>query len=139
MIKSYHELCQYSTFEDRVHYLMLGSKPGDITFGNDRVINQILYSRDREWKQLRHHIITRDNGCDLGCEDRPIVGEKIIVHHINQLQVNDILEHSDLLFDEDNLISCSMLTHNIIHYGFSDREPIEFKERTPFDTCPWKR
>jgi hypothetical protein len=98
-------------------------------------MNQRFY-RSPEWKHVRDLVIARDNGFDLGCPDHPIAG-KIMIHHIEPL-TPDSIEHGDnLLLDLDNLISCSLATHNAIHFG-DDRIARPLTERRPNDTCPWK-
>lgn len=135
-MKTYSELITLPTFEDRFKYLKIGGGLGEDTFGFDRYLNQVLY-RSPEWRQIRNEIIVRDNGCDLACLDREIVGT-IIVHHMNPITKRDILERSDLVFDANYLISSSLLTHNAIHYA---DESILFHnpvERYANDTCPWR-
>lgn len=137
-IKCYSELITLPTFIERFRYLKLDGSVGMDTFGHDRWLNQVLY-RSPEWKRFRNGIIIRDNGCDLGCEDRPIMFGKIMIHHINPLTIEDVLNRDPKIFDEENVISTIMLTHNAIHYGDESilyQEPIE---RKPNDTCPWKR
>lgn len=70
-MKSYSEMCQLATFEERLAYLQLHGEVGKDTFGFDRWLNQDFY-RSREWRQFRDRIIVRDMGCDLGCKDHPI-------------------------------------------------------------------
>ena len=41
--KTYSELCQHATFEDRFHYLQLHGTVGYDTFGFDRYLNQDFY------------------------------------------------------------------------------------------------
>lgn len=138
MIKSYTELSRLQTFEERFEYLRLYGRVGKDTFGFDRIFNQMFY-RSNEWKQVRNYVITRDNGCDLGVEGYEIYGQRIIIHHINPIALEDIENHSDILLDPENLITTIHSTHNAIHYGDENlivREPIE---RTRNDTCPWKR
>ena len=64
MLRTYTELCKYSTFEERYQYLKLDGEVGADTFGFDRYLNQIFYQSE-EWKQLRYRVIVRDGGCDL--------------------------------------------------------------------------
>lgn len=136
-IKTYSELITIPNFLDRFRYLKLDGRVGVGTFDHDRYLNQTLY-KSLEWRRLRRDVILRDNGCDLAHEDYEIYG-KIIIHHINPITVEDIVERSRKVFDLENVISCSLLTHNAIHYGDENllmRGPIE---RLPNDTCPWKR
>ena len=61
MIRTYSELIQLPTFEERFEYLRLDGSVGQATFGYDRYLNQILYNSP-EWKRFRRDIIIRDNG-----------------------------------------------------------------------------
>ena len=63
-IRTYSELMELTTFEDRFRYLKLEANVGDATFGFDRYLNQQFY-HSSEWKSLRNEIIIRDNACDL--------------------------------------------------------------------------
>ena len=136
-IRTYRELSSLKTFEDRFEYLKLNGDVGKETYGFDRWFNQQFY-RSEEWKQLRKKIILRDSGCDLGISGREIYG-RIIIHHLNPISLSDIESGSDLLFDPDNLITTTHITHNAIHYGDQNllvHDPIE---RKPGDTCPWRK
>lgn len=126
------------TFEERYRYLRLNGKVGADTFGHDRYINQFVYQRSLKWKEVRRQVILRDNGCDLGIEDREIHG-KLIVHHMNPITIKDIEEESDFLFNPEYLICTSHDTHNAIHYGDESLLITVPVERSPNDTCPWKR
>lgn len=137
-IKTYSELITLPTFEERFRYLRLDGKVGEDTFGYDRYINQYLYQRNHRWQQSRDKVIFRDNGCDLGVDGYGIQG-RIIVHHINPITLDDILNDRDWIFDPEFLISTAHLTHNAIHYGDENlliKAPVE---RSRNDTCPWKR
>lgn len=136
MIRRYSELIRYDTFLDRYHYLNLVGQVGIETFGLDRYLNQTLY-RSSRWRRTRNQVILRDNGCDLGVEGFDIF-DKIIVHHINPLSVQDIEEDVDEIYDPEFLICCSFDTHNAIHYGDERLLPQLPVERRPGDTCPWK-
>ena len=136
IIRTYSELVTLQTFEERFNYLKLKGQVGKDTFGFDRWVNQIFY-RDPEWKSVRDYVIVRDNGCDLGVDGYEING-RILVHHMNPISKEDILERSKYLLDPEFLISTVHNTHNAIHYGDEDlliKTPIE---RTKNDTCPWK-
>lgn len=137
MIKTYSELIIIPTFLDRFRYLQLSGKVGVETFGYDRYLNQILY-RTAEWKRFRNEIIVRDNGCDLACEGYDIVG-KILVHHINPITVEDVLNRTAKVFDPENVISTTLNTHNAIHYGDESLLVTEPIERKPNDTCLWRK
>lgn len=136
MIKTYNEMILYPTFEERYRYLRMGGRIGEETFGFDRMFNQSFY-KSREWKEARRKAIIRDNGCDLAIPDR-VIFDKVIVHHINPLTLEQIEEGGPELFDLRNLVCVSLDTHNAIHYG--DESLLiktNFVERKPNDTCPW--
>lgn len=136
MIKRYSELIRIPTFEERIRYLEIKGRVGDLTFGGHRELNQKLYMSPK-WRSLRDRIIVRDNGMDLAHPDYEIVG-KVIIHHINQITIEDILEWNPIVFDEENLVCSSFQTHNRIHYGFENNMPKRNGERSPNDTCPWR-
>ena len=134
MIRTYSDLLQLTTFEDRFEYLRLVGKVGFPTFGHERWMNQHFYTSS-EWRRIRNEVIARDNGFDLGVIGHPISG-KIIVHHMCPLDPEK-LEHSDeTILSPEHLISCSIMTHNAIHFGDAapDHKPIE---RRPGDTLLW--
>ena len=137
MDKSYSELIKLPTLVERFKYLRTFSKVGEETFGGSRYLNQYLYTKSDLWKSVRRKVIIRDNGYDLGLEDFIIQG-KIIVHHINPLTKEQLLNFDPCIFDMENLISCSHNTHNAIHYGDETLLPQDLIERKPFDTCPWR-
>ena len=136
-IKTYSELITLPTFEERYNYLRLKGNVGEDTFGFDRYLNQKFY-RSAEWKRVRDQVIVRDNGCDLGIEDREIMG-KILIHHMNPIRANDIYYCTDILMDPEYLICVCHNTHNAIHYGDESLLITEPIIRTKYDTCPWKR
>ena len=135
-IRTYKELIRIPTFEERFEYLKLGGIVGDPKFGFDRYINQAFYNC-KEWKTVRRTIIIRDNGCDLGIEDREIY-DKILIHHINPIALEDIEFRRDCVFDEENLICSSNNTHQAIHYSDSALLMKLPQERMKGDTCLWK-
>ena len=137
MIRTYSELITLPTFEERFKYLELGGTVGKETFGFDRYLNQRFYKTE-EWKAVRHHVIVRDNGCDLGIEGRDIHG-RIYIHHMNPLNVKDILDRSDYLLNPEYLITVTLRTHNAIHYSDESLLLLAPVERSRNDTCPWKK
>lgn len=138
MIKTYSELCQYTTFEDRFRYLRLEGCVGEDTFGFRRWLNQIFY-RTKEWKEIRDRVIIRDNGCDLGIEGYDILGQRIIIHHLNPISEKDIETRSEFLLNPEYLITTTHTTHNAIHYGDENQIVRVLPDRSPNDTCLWKR
>lgn len=137
MIRTYSELIQLPTFEERYKYLRLYGKVGMDTFGFDRIFNQMFY-RSEEWKQIRQRIIVRDNACDLAVPGRELY-DRIFIHHMNPISIRDIRDLSEFLMNPEYLIVVSFSTHNAIHYGMDNRFELEHHERTPYDTCPWKK
>jgi hypothetical protein len=137
MIRTFTELSNLQTFEDRFRYLQLNGTVGKETFGFDRFINQEFY-RSTEWKAVRDLVILRDNGCDLGAEGREIYG-KIYIHHMNPVNPKDIQTKSEFLLNPEYLITTTHATHNAIHYGDETlliKAPVN---RSKYDTCPWKQ
>ena len=135
-IRTYSELIMIPTFEERFEYLQLKGSVGKDTFGYDRYLNQVLY-RSPEWKRLRNQIIIRDDGCDLACDGYDIY-DKVLIHHLNPITVEDVLTRSRKVFDPDNLVCVSHSTHNAIHYGDVDLLATGPIIRTKNDTCPWR-
>ena len=136
-MKTYQELITFPNFEERFNYLATHQKVSDLTFGSNRKLNQMFY-QSPEWKRIRRLVIIRDGGCDLACSDRPI-NSTILIHHINPITVDDVVERRPCVFDLNNLITCSFDTHQQIHYGSLNgivkSEPVE---RKPNDTIPWR-
>ena len=136
--KSYEELKDFSSFEDRLRYLLLHGSVAKDTFGYDRYLNQILY-KSPEWRQVRNSVIVRDIGCDLGIDGFEIPS-RALIHHINPITVEDIMYKRPIVFDMNNLITTTLRTHEIIHYGSeADIDSYFFVERLPNDTSPWRR
>ena len=135
-IRTYCELITIATFKERFEYLQLKGSVGKDTFGHDRYLNQVLY-RSPEWKRLRNQIIIRDGGCDLACDGYDIY-DKVLIHHLNPITVEDVLARSRKVFDPDNLVCVTHNTHNAIHYGDTDLLITGPITRTKNDTCPWR-
>lgn len=146
-IKTYSELITLPSFEERFRYLQLDGQVGKETFGYDRYLNQVLYN-SQEWRRFRHEIIIRDNACDLAHEDHEITswrdesgrihGQKIIIHHINPITADDVVNRSSIVFDPENTITTILSTHNAIHYGDESLLPKSPIERSKNDMCPWR-
>ncbi|HEY6019248.1 MAG TPA: hypothetical protein VIY48_04905 [Candidatus Paceibacterota bacterium] len=133
--RSYRELRRIDGFEERFRYLSLKGGVGVSTFGFDRYLNQRFYT-SREWRQFRHHVIVRDNGCDLGVDGYEI-HDRLYVHHMNPIIVDDIVASEDALLDPDNLITTTHGTHNAIHYGDERLLPRKYVPRERGDTRLW--
>lgn len=154
MTRSYSEMASYATFEDRLKYLMIPGAIGKETFGEMRYLNQDFYS-SYEWREARRKVIVRDLGLDLAFPGHDIFDpakaefakyrpklkryKGPVVHHINPITVEDIIEGNPAVLDLNNLVLVSDRTHQIIHYG-NDSQLITygFVDRKPNDTCPWK-
>lgn len=134
-IRTYSELRTINTFTERFRYLSLQGQVGKQTFGFDRWMNQMFYT-SREWRQLRHHVIARDNGCDLGIEDHDIF-ERAIIHHMNPMTTDDLVHGNDDVLDPEFLITTTHKTHNAIHYGDESLLPKLVVQRRPGDTKLW--
>lgn len=134
-MRCYSELIQYSDIHDRYDYLKFAQSVGEPTFRSYRYLNQSLY-QSKEWKDFRYKIIVRDGGNDLAVDGYPVI--KGVVHHINPLTIEQVLNGDDCIFDPENVILCSFDTHNAIHYGASHLMQRELIVRRPNDTCPWK-
>ena len=137
MIRNYSELITLRTFKERFEYLQLDGIVGEETFGFDRYMNQIFY-KSKEWASVRREVIIRDNGCDLGVDGYEIHG-KILIHHMNPINLSDIVHKTDELLNPDYLITTVLSTHNAIHYGDASLLPALPVERRANDTCPWRR
>lgn len=133
--RSYREVRQLETFLERFRYLALRGNVGQQTFGFDRWINQGFYT-SREWRQARDAIIVRDEGCDLGLEGYEI-HDRIYIHHINPITLEQLEAGDPCLLDPDNLITVTHRTHNAIHYGDERLLPRPLVERKPGDTKLW--
>ena len=138
MERTYTELSKLKTFEERFEYLKLGGQVGKDTFGFDRWLNQDFYKKCKEYRDARDKVIARDLGCDLGIDGYEIVG-RIIVHHMNPIDVDDIINLSPHAIDPEYMIATSHKTHNAIHYGSECPREKTIVTRTPNDTCPWKK
>lgn len=133
--RSYSGLRRLDTFEERFEYLKLRGQVGASTFGFDRFINQQFY-RSTEWRQTRDRVIARDLGMDLGAEGYEIY-DRIIIHHMNPMTVDDIESGDSSILDPEFLITTTHRTHNAIHYGDASllRKPLV--ERRRGDTKLW--
>lgn len=128
-MRSYSELIQLDSFEERLTYLKLL----DNNIKSPRHMSMAFY-KSNLWKNVRKQIIDRDMGFDLGVFGVYIEGP-MFVHHINPIDENDILYQTKKLLDPENLITTSDNTHNLIHYNKVEKE--QWVEREPGDTKLW--
>lgn len=133
--RSYSELRRIETFEERFAYLSLRGEVGRATFGFDRWINQQFYT-SRSWRHTREIVILRDGACDLGVPGYDIHAG-LLVHHMNPITPEDIVEGGEWIIDPEFLITTTHRTHNAIHYGDDSllvKPPVE---RRAGDTKLW--
>lgn len=134
-VRTYTELRRIASFEDRFKYLAVHSSIGVATFGFERWLNQAFYTSS-VWRTCRHLVIVRDRGCDLGVEGYE-VHDKVIVHHMNPVTVQQVEDRDPSIFDPEFLISVSHNTHNAVHYGNEKLLAKPLVERRPNDTKLW--
>lgn len=135
-VRSYSEMMQFDTFEERFEYLKLRSSVGASTFGFDRVLNQQFYT-SAEWKRARRQVLVRDMGRDLGIPGFEIF-DKPIIHHMNPMRVEDVDAGDPDIINPEYLITVSLNTHNAIHFGDKRSLTSQLVERRPGDTTPWR-
>lgn len=133
--RTYQELCQLETFEERYDYLKLSNVVGAVTFGFDRWVNQRFY-KSLEWLLIRKEVIIRDQGCDLGIPGYEIFSG-LIVHHMNPVSLDHLRYGERWIFDPNFLITTSLRTHNAIHYGDVSLLPRDPVVRKSGDTKLW--
>jgi len=133
--RSYSELRKIETFEERYKYLALRGVVGESTFGFDRHINQQFYTSN-EWRSVRQKVILRDEGLDLGIPGYEIY-DKVIIHHMNPMTVDDIVHSDDSILNPDFLVCTTHRTHNAIHYGDESLLAKPLVPRSPGDTRLW--
>lgn len=133
--RSYSELRKIDTFEERYKYLALRGVVGESTFGFDRHINQQFYT-STEWRNVRQKVILRDEGLDLGIPGYEIF-DKVVIHHMNPMTVNDIVHSDDSILNPDFLVCTTHRTHNAIHYGDESLLAKPLVPRQPGDTRLW--
>lgn len=134
-VRCYSELSQLRTFSERYEYLALRSVVGCETFGFNRWINQRFYT-SKAWRDLRRHVILRDESRDLGVEGYDI-HTRLIVHHMNPLVEDDITFGTRRALDPEFLICTTHDTHNAIHFGDASLLAKPYVPRSPGDTKLW--
>lgn len=137
VVRSYSELRHIRAFADRFEYLSLKGVVGEATFGFERYLNQGFYASS-EWRRARRDVIARDLGCDLGIDGYEI-HDRIYVHHMNPMTVDDIVHSRSHILDPEFLICVTHGTHNAIHYGDARLLPKGPIIRRPGDTVPWRK
>lgn len=134
-VRSYTELSQLNTYRERYDYLALYGEVGCETFGFNRWINQRFYT-SKAWRDLRRQIILRDESCDLGVPGYEI-HSRLIVHHMNPLNEEDIVHGTSHALDPEFLICTTHDTHNAIHFGDASLLAKPYVPRQPGDTKLW--
>lgn len=135
-VRNYTDLCRFGTIEERFEYLRLNGEVGEELFGYARYLNQEFYHGSR-WYDARDRVIIRDGGYDLGVPGWKIAGN-IYVHHMNPVTLEMLRNDDPLLYDPENLISCSYRTHQAVTLGLKELLPKPIIVRRPNDTCPWR-
>lgn len=136
-IKSWDELGKIETFEGRIEYLRTYSTVGEPTFGYDRWINQKFY-RSAEYRRLRQKIAAKQYGWDLGINGYPLP-EVFILHHMNPITVEDIINGSEFAWDPKYLVCVSPTTHRAIHFQDTKNRLPLIARRSSNDTSPWRK
>lgn len=134
-IRSYSELRRINDYEERYKYLRIRADVGTSTFGFERYLNQRFYT-SAQWRNVRTHVIARDNGCDLGIAGYEIY-DRAIIHHMNPMTVEAVTNGDESILDPEFLICVALMTHNAIHYGDENllvKKPVA---RQPGDTKLW--
>lgn len=124
---TYSDIVKLDGYDERLRALILN----DYEYDSPREAMMKFY-KSLQWLQTRDRIIKRDLGQDLGVGGLWIKG-KILVHHIQPITYEDLINNHKLLLDDNNLITVSTDTHNIIHYG----KPEDIIVRYPGDTILW--
>lgn len=134
--KNIFDLKKLKTFEERFEYCQCNAPVGAETFGYDRWVNQNFY-RSRQWRNIRDHVIVRDNGCDLAMPGYEIQG-KIYIHHLNPITKEQIIDEDPDITDPRLMVCVSFETHQALHYGDISLVPeYVLNERLPGDTTLW--
>lgn len=136
-IKTWSELVKFPTIKERIDYLRTYSTIGEATFGYDRWLNQRFY-KSKEYKRLRQEIVRRQHGMDLGVKGYPLP-DKFVLHHMNPITVDDIVNGSPFAWDPEYLVCVSLDTHNAIHYQKEQNRLPRMASRSEYDTCPWRK
>lgn len=134
MRRTYSELMQFDTLEERYAYLRLGGVVSAETFGHERWINQRFYV-SREWSHIRDEVLIRDLGCDLGIPGLEI-RYRPVIHHMNPMRPQDIINGDPDIVNLEYLITVTHQTHNAIHYGDASQLPRPLVFRQPGDHLP---
>lgn len=105
----------------------------DYNQGSPRSSSMTFY-KSSAWRQVRQQVLVRDMWSDLGVPG-VVISKKLLVHHINPIQERDLIEYTEKLLNLDNLITVSVETHNILHYGQKKEDP--YVDRQQGDTILW--
>jgi hypothetical protein len=135
---TYSEILKIDSFIDRFKALQRLQRVGEETFGDRRFLNQQLYKSGYWLDEVRPKIILRDEANDLAMPGYKI-NRRILIHHINPITLNMLVNRDPLIFDPENLICVSHATHQAIHYGDVNLLPSAYAERRPNDQIAWSR
>lgn len=134
-IRCYSELRTLNSYKERYDYLRVPSQVGVATFGFERHLNQGFYT-SVQWRHVRNIVIARDLGCDMGIDGYEI-HDRVIIHHMNPMKVENILNGDESTLDPEFLICVTHRTHNAIHYGDESLLVKPLIARRPGDTKLW--
>jgi hypothetical protein len=95
-----------------------------------------MFYTSREWRNLRHHVIARDLGCDMGVPGFEI-HSGLYIHHMNPVTRDQIVDGDPSILDSEFLVTVAHRTHNAIHYGDERLLPRPLVDRKPGDTKLW--
>ena len=141
-MKKYSDLILLDSIADRYNYLKLNGRVADETFGVHRYLNQLFY-HSREYSILRRDCMIRDsdgdNVLELGCQGFPING-RVYLHHIVPVTIEDVINKTRILLDPENVVCCSKMMHDAIHYGDDSYvRSLITPMRSKNDTSPWRK
>ena len=97
-IRTYTELMQLPTFQERFNYLKLDGVIGMETFGtySRRWMNQVFY-QSPEWRHIKNQIIIRDGACDMALPEYQLINCRIYIHHMNPITEEDLINRTRFL------------------------------------------
>jgi hypothetical protein len=134
-ILTYSEMSQIDEYYDRLKYLMQHGSAFEETFGGLRELNQQFY-KSCEWRRVRNSVIFRDGGYDLAVPGMEILG-MVYVHHMNPITPPVLVHSPQMVLNPEYLITVSLRTHQMIHFGNIGFIEREIADRYPGDTNLW--
>lgn len=124
---------------DGVYYYPVGYEDG-------RTVDELSGSKDEKKDSGSSNKETIDqvkNHFDEYLKKRGIDWTKLPKAEVDEMQrdiIRQLVNRRAEVFSLENLISCSVKTHKMIHYGSKlDVSRSKYVERSKNDTCPWRR